>query len=37
MALSIIFASIKNPAKKEHLKRGLLKLRNAINGLYPEA
>jgi len=37
MALSIIFASIKNPAKKEALKKALLKLRNAINGLYPEA
>lgn len=35
MALAIIFGVVKNPAKKEHMKRALLKLRNAINNLYP--
>jgi hypothetical protein len=35
MALSIIFGSIKNPARKAKLKTALLKMRNAINGLYP--
>jgi hypothetical protein len=37
MALAIIFSVIKNPAKKEALKKALLKMRNAINTLYPEA
>ena len=35
LALSIIFSTIKNPAKKEAMKRALLKMRNAINSLYP--
>jgi hypothetical protein len=34
MALSIVFAVIKNPLKKAILKAALLKLRNAINTLY---
>jgi len=36
MALSILFAAIKNPARKETLKKALLKLRDQINLLYPE-
>ena len=36
MALSILFAAIKNPANKAKLKKSLLKLRDQINLLYPE-
>jgi hypothetical protein len=32
--LTAIRQSVKNPAKKEQLKRALLKIRNAINALY---
>ncbi len=35
MALAIIFGTIKNPEKKAALKKALLKMRDAINGLYP--
>lgn len=35
MALSIILATIKNPAHKESFKRALLKVRDSINVLYP--
>lgn len=38
MALGIVFGVVKqvvkNPERKEALKRALLKLRNAINGAY---
>lgn len=34
MALSIILATIKNPAKKASLKAVMLKIRNAINVSY---
>jgi hypothetical protein len=37
MALSIILATIKNPAKKEKLKAAFLKVRDEINILYPGA
>jgi len=35
MALAIIFSTIKNPAKKAKLKKALLKMRDAIEQLYP--
>ena len=34
MGISVILTAIKNPAKKEALKKALLKVRNAINAAY---
>jgi hypothetical protein len=38
MGLSVLFTSlkqfVKNPQSKENMKKGLLKLRNAINAAY---
>jgi hypothetical protein len=35
MAMSIVLATIKNPAKKEKFKAVLLKIRNTISSMYP--
>lgn len=35
MAMSVILATIKNPAHKEQFKKVLLKVRDEINLLYP--
>jgi len=38
LALSVVFSTfkqvVKNPAKKEQLKKAMLKLRNMINAVY---
>ncbi len=36
MAISVLLATIKNPAKAAALKKALLKVRNAINNAFPE-
>lgn len=34
LGITLILSAIKNPAKKDALKRAMLKVRNAINAAY---
>lgn len=36
MAIATLLATIKRPEKREHLKKAMLKVRNAINAAYAD-